>query len=237
MAPVGPLVSLRYHLEIASTLKELALSENKTKYNNEAEFHYRTGLHESQAIGDHRTTAAIENNFGLFLLNLEAWEESEKHLLRSRRFFDVLLDRFRGAQVNETLTRMYIATGQYSSAQSAIEQSIQTLESTDSEAVLCEALTTGGIVSSRLRKHAEAKNRFEAAYRIAERCGDREGSRRALLSMFEELRDRLGHDELRQLLHRLIKLHSVTESSALVARVKETIAQIEMIVDKGNPAA
>jgi tetratricopeptide (TPR) repeat protein len=117
MAPVGPLVSLRYHLEVAGTLRDLALSEGPETLNEEAEFHFRAGLHESEAIGDHRTTATVENNFGLFLLNLKVWEEAEKHLLRSRRRFEVLLDKFRGAQVNETLTRLYIATDRYSIAQ------------------------------------------------------------------------------------------------------------------------
>ena len=232
MAPVGPLVSLRYHLEVAGTLKELALAEGQETYKDDAESHYRAGLYESEAIGDHRTTATVENNFGLFLLNLGAWEESEKHLLRSHRFFEVLLDKFRQAQVKETLTRLYIATKRYSTAQTTIEDSIQTLESTDSEAVLCEALTTGGIVSSRLAKCSEAKNRFEAAYRVAERCGDREGGRRALLSMFKEMRDELDSDELRQILNRLTRLQSVTEPSSVVGWAEETIAQIEAILDQ-----
>src|SRR5687768_7755965 len=121
MAPLGPLVSLRYHLEIAGTLKELALSDAQQTLNDEAAFHYRAGLRESEALGDHRTTATVENNFGLFLLNLKAWEEAEAHLLRAHRFFDVLLDQFRGAQVNETLARLYIATDRYSFAQAAVE--------------------------------------------------------------------------------------------------------------------
>src|SRR6185503_3845094 len=79
MAPVGPLVSVRYHLEVAGTLRDLALSEDQEKHNAEAQLHYRMALYESEAIGDHRTTATVENNFGLFLLNLKAWEESEKH--------------------------------------------------------------------------------------------------------------------------------------------------------------
>jgi hypothetical protein len=211
----------------------LATSEVQEEYNNEAEFHYLAGLYESEAIGDHRTTATVENNFGLFLMNRSAWKASEKHLQRSRRFFEVLSDKFRGAQVNETLTRLYISTNRYSIAESAIEDSIQTLKSTDSEAVLCEALTTGGIVSSRLGKHATAKNRFEAAYNVAERCEDREGGRRALLSMFAEMGDHLEFDELHQILHRLLNLRSVTEPSSLVGRVEETIAQIQAMVDKG----
>jgi len=58
-----------------------------------------------------------------------------------------------------------------------------------------------------------------------------------LLSMFEEMREQLGQDELRQMLNRLTRLHSVTEQSSLVGRVEETIAQIERIMDKGRRAA
>src|SRR6185369_7233874 len=115
----------------------------KESFNNDADLEFRAALHESEAIGDHRTTATVENNYGLFFLTLKAWEESEKHLLRSRQFFEALSDKFRRAQVNETLTRLYLATNRHRDAESAIEDSIQTLESTDSEAVLCEALTTG----------------------------------------------------------------------------------------------
>jgi hypothetical protein len=158
----------------------------------------------------------------------------EKHLLRSRRFFEVLLDKFRGAQVNETLTRLYLATHRYSLAENAIEDSIQTLESTDSEAVLCEALTTAGIVSSKLGKYGTAKNRFEAAYKVAERCGDREGGRRALVSLFEEMRDCMDDQELRQLLIRLTRLCSMTEPSALVTRVEGTVAQITSMLGQAK---
>jgi tetratricopeptide (TPR) repeat protein len=229
MAPIGPLVSVRYHLEVAGTLRDLAVSEGKESYNKEADLEFRAALHESEAIGDHRTTATVENNYGLFFLTLNAWEESEKHLLRSRQFFEALSDKFRRAQVNETLTRLYLATNRYLDAAIAIEDSIQTLESTDSEAILCEALTTGGIVCSRLGKRSKAKDRFEAAYKVAERCGDREGGRRALVSMFEEMTEDLSDEELRQLLVRLEKLYSITEPSSLSTRVERTITQIQGI--------
>jgi len=227
MAPAGPLVSVRYHLEVAGTLRDLATYESKEAYNDEADLHFRAGLYESEAIGDHRTTATVENNYGLFLLNLGAWQEAETHLLRSRRFFEALSDKFRGAQVNETLTRLYLATNRDLTAELTIEDSIRTLESTDSEAVLCEALTTGGIVSGKLGDHVVAKSRFEAAYRIAERCGDREGSRRALVKLFEVMREHLSGDELRQLWNRLEKLYSITEPSSLTRQVEETIAEIQ----------
>jgi hypothetical protein len=93
-------------------------------------------------------------------------------------------------------------------------------------------LTTGGIVSNRLGDHATAKNRFEAALKVAERCGDREGGRRALVSFFEEMSNYLDKEELRLLLSRLEKLSSVTEPSVLIKRVEATIPQIKAMLDR-----
>lgn len=52
--------------------------------------------------------------------------------------------------------------------------------------------------------------------------------------MFQEMRDHLEFDELRQMLSRLTKLHSAMEPSALSERLEETLAKIEVIVDKGS---
>ncbi len=232
MAPAGPLVTLRYHVEMAGTLKDLPLTEQGIC--DQIRLHYRTALYQSYAIGDHRTTATAENNLGLFLLSLEAWDEAEEHLLRARRFFEALSDTLRRAQVNETLTRLYIATSRNSLAQAAIEDAIQTLELTDSEALFSEALTTGAIVSCRVGRFGEAQKRFESACKVSERCGDREGALRALLSMFEEMGDRLGQDDVRQILDKLKRLESLAEQSSFAPRVRETIAQIEEAIRRND---
>lgn len=233
IGPAGRLVTARYHLELAGTLRAMALSDQQ--HNDEIRLHYATALYESHAIGDHRTTAIAENNLGLLLLTLGAWEESEQHLLRARRLFEALADNSRRAQVNETLTRLYVATDRYSLADQTIEEAIQVLERTAGEAILSEALITSGIVRCRLDSFGNAQKRFEAAYNISERCGDREGARRALLSMYDEMGDRLGLDELSQIVGKLKKLQEITEASSLVEQVKGTIDQIEALLTETNP--
>jgi tetratricopeptide (TPR) repeat protein len=224
----------RCHLELATTLKDLAACEDQASYDDEAQLHYRSALNESEAIGNHRMAAIAENNLGFLLLNLGLLEESEKRLLRARLFFEALSDNVRRAQVNETLTRLYITTGEYSVAQRTIDDALQTLELTDGEAVLSEALTTSGIVACRLQRFVDAQKRFESACKVAERCGDREGARRALVSMFEEMKERLHMDELRQMLEKLSRLNAVTEPSPLVGRVGETIAAIQSMLAQHN---
>ena len=188
----GPWVTGRCHLELASTYKDLAISEQVQAHFDDAKFFYSKALHEFEAIGHHRYIAVVENNMGFLLLSVGCYEESEAHLLRSRRLFNGLSDSVREAQVNETLARLYLETKQYDMAQDAIKRSVETLELTDGEALLAEALTTSGIVARKLERPTDAKKNFEAAYKVAERCGDNEGAGRALLIMFEEMERRFG---------------------------------------------
>jgi TolB-like protein len=222
----GRLVTCRCFHDLATTLKELAISEQDESHSEEAKLHFLRALYESEALGHHRYVAAGENNLGFFLLSLGSYEESEKHLLRSRRLFESVSDSVRGAQVDETLARLYIETKQYPLAKEVIERAVETLELTDSEAFLAEALTTNGVVASRLGLHADAKRRFEGAYKVAERCGDHEGAGRALLLMFEELGDRLDQGEKLVFSEKMKNLFAKTQQSALLVRVEKIIANV-----------
>jgi hypothetical protein len=79
------------------------------------------------------------------------------------------------------------------------------------------------VVAVRLGQHSEAKKNFEAAYKVAERCGDHEGAGRALLLMFEELGDQLEATERSQILEKLKKLLATTQQTDLQARVEKSI--------------
>jgi len=199
----GPWATGRRNLELASTYKDLAIAEVESAYfNNAKEFYYKA-LHEFEAVGNHRYVAIVENNIGFLLLNLNAYQESECHLLRSSRLFEAFSDAVRGAQVKETLARLYVATEQYVVAHNAIKEAVQILENTDSEALLAEALTTNGLVESRLGNYASAKSILLAACSIAERCGDYEGAGRALLILLEELTHQLEPAEKLQVSDKL----------------------------------
>src|SRR5687767_7660350 len=230
----GRLGTGRCELELATTLKELALANGQQTHNDEALINYGNALRECEAIGNHTLAAVVENNLGFFLLSIGFPEQSEQHLLRARKFFEAISDVVRRAQVNETLTRLYIATNRYPLAKQTIEDALQTLEMTDAEAILAEALTTSGIVSSRLGHMNQAQKKFEDSYKVAERCGDREGARRALVSEFDEMADLLDRHDLRQISEKLGRLLAVTEPSPLVGRVEKTIAKIGAMLDRGT---
>jgi DNA-binding winged helix-turn-helix (wHTH) protein/tetratricopeptide (TPR) repeat protein len=222
----GPWATGRCHLELASTYKDLAISEGVASYFEEAKNYYFTALYEFEAVGHHRYVAAVENNMGFLLLNLGTHEESEKHLLRSQKLFDGLSDSVRGAQVNETLARLYIETKQYTRAQKVSERAVDILELTDGEALLAEAYTTNGVVAARLGQYSNAKKSLEAAHRVAERCGDYEAAGRALLILFEEMGDRLEQAEKVQVSKKFTALLAKSQQTAVQTRVENSIAKL-----------
>lgn len=222
----GPWITARCDLELASIHKDLAISEDSDLHFVQAMRFYLKALHQFEAVGHHRYVALVENNIGLLLLDRRSYADAEKHLLRARKLFEALSDTLRGAQLNETLSRLYIGTKEYERAQELIAQAITVFEHADAEAILAEALTTSGIVSTRLGRFSEAKRSFEAAYKISERCSNSEGAGVALLIMFEELGDRLDFSEKIQVVETLRNLLVTTQQRSLKARVERSIAKI-----------
>jgi DNA-binding winged helix-turn-helix (wHTH) protein len=222
----GPWATGRRHLELASTYKDLAIAEEDLAYFNNAKQFYYKALHEFEAIGNHRYVAIVENNIGFLLLNLNAFNESECHLLRSRRLFEAFSDVVRGAQVNETLARLYVATQRYVLAQDAITKSVQILERTDGEALLAEALTTNGLVESKLANYSKAKSMLQAGCSVAERCGDYEGAGRALLILLEELNHQLEWAEKLHISEKLKGFFETTQQTATQTRLQKCIEKL-----------
>ncbi|HEU4832769.1 MAG TPA: winged helix-turn-helix domain-containing protein [Pyrinomonadaceae bacterium] len=214
-----------YH-ELAITLKDLMMSEGVEDWAAEAKLYFEKTLYVCEAIGNHRQNAAADNNFGFLLLSVGAFEAAEHHLLRSKRFFACLSDRIREAQVKETLARLYLKTKQYDAARDVIHQAVGTLEETDGEALLAEAMTTAGIVAAKQGRLSHARKSLEGAYQIAERCGDEEGAGRALLVLLEEVGDFIESGEKIQVAERLKRLLRTTQRKELQIRVQKCIDQV-----------
>jgi len=199
----GELVTGRYHHEMATTLKELANSSPGDTSAALARRSFTEALDEFESIGNHRNVAAAKNNLGYLLLNLGEFADSERCLKGALNLFHSFHDHVRVAQVSETLAKLYLMTGQYDLAFALIEKAVTTLESSDGEALLTEALTTKAIIVGRLGGSEDAKRIFEGAYRVAERCGDSEGMARALVTLLEEITSHLTETEVTETIGRL----------------------------------
>ena len=70
------------------------------------------------------------------------------------------------------------------------------------------------------------KKCFEGAYKVAERCGHKEGAGHALLIMFEEIGEYLEPAEKTHIPEKLKRLFSASQQTALLIRVNNCILEI-----------
>jgi TolB-like protein len=219
--PAGPWATGRYHVELATVLKNLAIAERRDDFFERALWHYREALYQFEALGNHRLKAIVENNHGYLLLSLKRLYEAEERLILSRRLFDGLDDKVHGAQVDETLAQLHVARGEFDLAETAILRAVESLGNGGEEVLLAEALSTHGVVLCRLGRHREAKRVLERSNRMAESCGDREGAGRALLILIEEMCEELDAGELVELGNRLDMLLSHSQQRLTLKRLGE----------------
>ncbi len=222
----GPWINGRYHLELATTLKEIAILDRRPDYFERALKQFHEALHKFEAIGNHRYAAIVENNYGYLLLKLKRFDEAENHLSRARKLFDGFGDKVCRAQVDETLAQLNLATERFELARQAIGRSVETLEIGGEEALLAESLTTYGKVLCRLVRPREAKRVLDRANRVAEGCGDTEGAARALLTIIEEMGDQLEEDERSEFAMRLKRLLEQSQQASILERLQKCLGRI-----------
>src|SRR5258705_3142120 len=216
----------RFQTEMANTLKDLGVAENRTPCLDRALAHYREASLQFEQVGNLRYLAAVENNRGYLLLTLDRFEEAQIHLQRARNLFSEFGDNIGRAQVDETLAQLYLTSRNYEAAERSIELAVNTLEESGEDALLAEALTTQGLILCRLEHRHEAKPIIERARRVAERCGDREGAGRALLILIEEMCDQLADDERREIGAQANQLLANSQQHATRERLRKCLDTI-----------
>jgi len=226
---LGPWVTGRYHLEFASTYKELAISMFDKDFISLSLEHYYEALHQFEAIGNLRFIGITENNLGFLLLTLGSCSIAKYRLLRARKIFEVLADKVRLAQVDDTLSRLHLAESNLDLAEEAANQAIETLQSGDEDILFSEVLITKGLVCCRRHRYREAGRILERAYDVAFRRGDREGAGRALLMMLEEMGGELANDDRKDIEFRLTRLLTDIREASLRLRVQRALANIPEI--------
>jgi signal transduction histidine kinase/ActR/RegA family two-component response regulator len=227
----SPCVRGRFKAEMANTLKELGVAQHEDTYFNEALKHYEEASVQFEQIGNLRYAAAVENNRGYLLLTLNRFEEAQTYLERAQELFSELGDSIGCAQVDETLAQLYLRAENYPVAENAIKLAVNTLEGSGEDVLLAEALTTQGLILSRLGQRQEAKPIIERARRVAERCGDREGAGRALLILIEEMCDQLPDDERREIGAQANQLLANSQQHATRERLQKCL---DMIAEAHN---
>jgi DNA-binding NtrC family response regulator/predicted negative regulator of RcsB-dependent stress response len=211
----------RFHVGLASILKDLGTAEKREDYTDRALVEYAAASYHFEQAGHTSYRAAVENNLGSLFFKVGKFDEAREHLDRSRRLFAGLNDEVHTAQVDETRARALLAEGRNSEAERVVRSAVRTLEKGGEQALLAEALTTQGVALARVGQPEEARSTLERAGEVAEQAGDLEGAGRAALTLIEELKGRLAKEELLETYSRADHLLLRSQHSETIARLRE----------------
>ncbi|HYE65959.1 MAG TPA: sigma 54-interacting transcriptional regulator, partial [Pyrinomonadaceae bacterium] len=210
----------RFHVELATTLKNLSEAEHREDFIDRALIEYAAASFHFEQAGHKRYCAAVENNLGGLYLNTNKLTEAHDHLERARKLFINLKDNVHTAQVDETRARAFLAQGRNSEAEKVVRSAVRTLEQGDEQALLAEALTTHGTALARLGKHEQARRTLQRAVEVASQAGDLDGAGLAALTIIEELSKYLTKDELRGIYERADQLLANSQHSKTLSRLR-----------------
>ena len=210
----------RFHIQLGTVLENLGRAERRPDYLDRALVEYAAAGYHSEQAGHDVFFATVENNLGFLFYTLGRNDEAQEHLDRARDIFETAGDEARAAQVEDTLARVLLAEGRVEEAERFARSAARRLEAGGEQSLLAEALTTHGRALARGRSTEAAEATLRRAADVAEQSGDLEGAGQSVLALFEELGDRFGDAEARELFARADRLLSRTEDAELLSRLR-----------------
>ncbi|HYP00075.1 MAG TPA: sigma 54-interacting transcriptional regulator [Pyrinomonadaceae bacterium] len=209
-----------YHMVLAIVLDLLSVGEHREDYADRALVEYTAASFHFEQAGHTRYLARVENNLGFLHFQAARFPQAYEHLGRARQLFSSFHDEGSVAQVEDTRARALLAEGRNEEAEKVIKSSVRTLEDSDEQSLLAEALTTWGTTLARLGRRNEARTVFQRAFDVAERAGDLEGAGVAELATLEELGEHLSIAELRAVYELADHLLARTQHPGILERLR-----------------
>lgn len=177
----------KFHMEFATVLKNLGLTERREDYVDRALVEYAAASFHFEEAGHKRFQIIVENNLGFLFVRLGKFEDAHDHLNRARSSAVALKDRGFVAQIDDTRARAFLAQEQYETAKQTALAAVRSLREGDQHSQLAEALTTYGTALARLGRSQEAMTSLAQAVNISEHAGDPDSGGIAALTILEEL--------------------------------------------------
>ena len=94
-----------------------------------------------------------------------------EHLDSARRIFTSLKDKNAAAQVDETRARVFLKEKRNTEAEKVARASVRTLENSERQSLLAEALITHGTALARLGRDSAALAAFQRAIDVSQHIG------------------------------------------------------------------
>jgi DNA-binding NtrC family response regulator len=216
----------RFHVQLATALKNIGASENREDYTDRALIEYAAASFHFEQAGHTSYRAAVENNLGGLYLTTGRLTEAHDHLNRARKLFVRLKDRVHTAQVDETRARLFLVQSRHREAEKVSRGAVRTLEQGDEQSLLAEALATHGVALARLGYLEQARLAFHRAIEIAHQAGAYTDAGHAALTMLEELSERLAPDEMRIIYERADHLLAFSDHQRTLHRLRQAARRV-----------
>lgn len=224
-----------YHVTLGNVLENLWESEKQGDYLDRALVEYAAASYHFEEAGHKCYCANVENNLGFLYFKINQCKEAHEHLDRARRILSSLKDAVTIAQVDETRARVFLKERRNVEAEKVARLSVRTLEKSDRQSLLAEALITHGRALARLGSYSPALSTFRRAIDISQCIGCLNRAAEAALTAFQEIGQHLASDDARSLPagrafadeikrfeHDLIK-HALDDSQGSVTRAAHSL--------------
>jgi len=225
----------RFHNEFANVLRRLGDVENYADYIDRAVIEYTAASFHFEHAGHARYQACVENNLALLYLRTNRLADAHDHLDRAQALFTHLDDSVHLAQVDETRARVMLAEGATVKAEKLAKSAVQVLEKGGEQSLLAEALTTYGIVLTKLHDQERAQRVFRRAVVVAEQAGDVESAGIAALTLFEQIAEQLSNDEICDTIDRAYDLLKDTRNAATKYRLTACLHRALSMIHTSRP--
>lgn len=209
-----------FHNTLAVVYEGLGRAAGAEAYVDHALVEYTAASFHFERAGHARFHARVENNIGVLFYKIGRFDEAYEHLRCARRLFAELGDGYSIAQVDETRARALLGQRKTVEAEKLAGAVVRTLEGSDQQALLAEALTTHGVALGRLERSSHAYAVLLRAAEVAEGVGDSEGAASAALAIIEEVGHCLSPAEMRELYGRADQLLTNSQNPEHLKRLR-----------------
>ena len=216
----------RFHGLFALVLRRLGTAEHNQDYIDRAIVEYTAATYHFAQAGHTLYRACDEINLGFLLYKIGRYRDAQEHLSQARRMFVSLKENSLTAQVDETRARLLLAQNLNAEAEKVIRGAVQTLERGGEQSLLAEALTTQGVVLSKLGRFDQSYVVLQRAIAVAQQAGALENAGRAALTLLEEHAEQMRDDERREVYRRADEWLASTQDAEDINRLRDCARRV-----------
>jgi tetratricopeptide (TPR) repeat protein len=214
-----------YHGQMAIALRNIAKSEKRTEYTQQAIIEFQKADRHYKAARNPVFRADVKNNTGLLLSNVSRFKEAHRCLDEARRLSVRFKDKARTAQFDESRAQVFLAQGKPEQAEVAARRAVIALQKSGHQCLVVDALITQGIALARLGRQERAQFILQRAYESAIQVDAYPKAGLAALTLIEEI-NQLPPTMLQAAYDRAREWLSKSEEQEILFRLSEAAGKL-----------